>query len=144
MITTILQSLFGDGRVLGTADVTRRIVATLVLGGLGIAVIPQVGVPFALQKIALLCTAELGLAGIMFGMFLGAKTYFSGSLLFAAPLLMLALIGKQHAYTATVVGLLFTAIAVASLVKHFTRSVVLTPAAASPERRAATTPAASH
>lgn len=121
-----IRWLFGTEQSVKVADVVRRVTTSLILGALALSVLPQMDVPYPLQKIALLTAAELGLAGVMFGLFLGSKTYFAGVQLFMTPLLMLWLTSKHHAYSAIVIGLLSLGMGVLQL---FTRHMHVVPRA---------------
>ena len=121
-MTSIAVQRFLDPQPnVGGGDRVTRIVATALLLCLCAVVVPQSHVPYRLLKIALLIAAEMGLVGLMLGMFLGSKTYFAGAQVFGTSLVMLWLAGRQLAYVAAVTGLVLVAVGVGELVTRRSR-----------------------
>jgi hypothetical protein len=108
-------------RNVGHSDFITRGVASIVLAGLIVLMLPVAKVPFPLIKISLLTAAELGLITLMLGLFLRTKTHFSGLQLFATPLLMFRLAAWDVPYVAAGVGLLSLVIGIMNLVTRRSR-----------------------
>ena len=94
-------------RNVGRGDFVTRVIASLLLLGLMFLLVPQTHCPFALQKIALLAAAEVGLISLMHALFLRTKTYYAGLQLLLVPLLMFWLVAHHHAVMALIIGALF-------------------------------------
>ncbi len=121
MNTNALNRFAHPEQNVGGGDFVTRIIATGLLLVLSIGVMPQLGVPYPLQKIAILSTSELGLMCVMLGMFFKSKTYFAGFQLFFGSLAVLALVSKQVPYAGTVVGLVFVGLGIQELVSKRSR-----------------------
>jgi hypothetical protein len=108
-------------RNVGRSDFGTRVLASLALAFLVAIEIPQLHVKFSLIKICLLIGAELGLVSLMLGLFLRAKTYFSGLQLFSASLIMLWLERRQQPWAAVAVGVFFLALGIGNLLTRRSR-----------------------
>ena len=121
MNPSALKRFAAPERNVGGGDMATRLMACLLLLILTAVVLPQTDLPYPLTKIALLIVSELGLVGLMLGMFLKSKTYFFGFQLFIGSLAMLWLAGQHHAYAAAGVGLVFVGFGVSELVTRRSR-----------------------
>ena len=108
-------------RNVGHSDFLTRGIASIVLAGLVVIVLPQAAVPFPLIKISLLTAAELGLITLMLGLFLRTKTHFSGLQLFATPLLMFRLAAWELPYLAAGLGLASLVVGIMNLITRRSR-----------------------
>ena len=121
MTSIAVQRFLDPEQNVGGGDRVTRLVATGLLVALCGLVLPQSHIPYRLLKISLLIAAEMGLVGLMLGMFLRSKTYFAGAQLFATPLLMLWLAGHQLTYVAAVTGLVLAAVGIGELATRRSR-----------------------
>ena len=121
MTFNVLQRFLSPNRNVGGGDLVTRLMATLGLVLLTAVVLPQTQVPYPLMKISLLVASELGLIGLMLGMFLKSKTYFAGFQLFLASLIMLWLASHQLVYVSAGIGALFIGGGIAELVTRRSR-----------------------
>lgn len=108
-------------RNVGGGDLLTRLFAGIILLFLIAMIVPQTKTPFALAKIALLVSAELGLVSLMLGLFLRSKTYFAGLQLFFASLLMLWMTGRNYPYVGILIGLMFIGVGIATVVTRKSR-----------------------
>lgn len=120
-MTVIERIMARPERNVGSGDFATRVLATLVLAGLAVVVLPQLGISYSFVKISLLTAAELGLIILMLGLFLRTKTHFAGLQLLVAPMAMLWLTARQLVYPAAAVGVLFCIAGVVNLVTRRSR-----------------------